>query len=159
MMKQYKEVRLLGAEALRRLCIDNNWYTMGDNEEYAELLRMASSKNLTTDEIVEIVEDIIDHSDLTADDFTNVAYIVANAAHTHFEEVTNEVRIYNASGKCCIAKSFQTADEAYTFYKEKEEEYRISLPVGYAMTVCRYRDQKIMCQVTVEGTCECERSE
>ena len=148
MMKQYKEVRLLGAEALRRLCIDNNWYTMGDNDEYAELLRMASSKNLTTDEIVEIVEDIIDHSDLTADDFTNVAYIVAN-----------EVRIYNASGKCCIAKSFQAADEAYTFYKEKEEEYRISLPVGYAMTVCRYRDQKIMCQVTVEGTCECERSE
>ena len=37
-MKQYKEIRKIHANALRRLCINQDWYTAGDNDEYGRAL-------------------------------------------------------------------------------------------------------------------------
>lgn len=62
----YKEVRRLTAGNLRALCIEQDWYTNGTNEEYDHLLRdLAGNKeNLSTEDIIEIAEDIFCHSKL-----------------------------------------------------------------------------------------------
>ena len=63
----FKEIRRIHASDLRALCVKNDWYTRGDNEEYGHLLfDLAGHKdNITTDDVCEIVQDIIDHSDAT----------------------------------------------------------------------------------------------
>lgn len=78
----YKEVRRISAGRLRALCVEQDWYTGGDNDEYGHLLfDLAGYKeNVTTDDIVAIVSDIIEHSDLSIADFESVAFKVANIA-------------------------------------------------------------------------------
>lgn len=68
----YKIYRLLTMEKLRGLCIQRNWYTNGDNDEYSHMLNMAKRGNLTSDDIIEIALDIVAHSDLEDDDLMNV---------------------------------------------------------------------------------------
>lgn len=84
----YREIRKIHADSLRNLCIEKNWYTSGNCTEYSHLLyEMASGKeNITTDDIVEIVQDIIEHSE-TDQEFTSVCFDVARIAVTFFEEV------------------------------------------------------------------------
>lgn len=85
--KQYKEVRKISAQSLCQLCIENNWYTAGDNDEYEHLMLdlAANKENLNTADIIEIAADIMEHSNLS-DDWTieNVAFEVARIATTHF---------------------------------------------------------------------------
>lgn len=93
----YKEVRKLGATALRALCIREDWYTGGDNEEYSRLLNMANRENITTDDIVEIATDIIEHSDMAVERYrksgglsfgecyTHVMFLIAEKCYTYFE--------------------------------------------------------------------------
>lgn len=78
----YKEVRRITAGRLRTLCVEQDWYTGGDNDEYGHLLfDLAGYKeNITTDDIVAIASDIIEHSDLGIADFERVAFKVANIA-------------------------------------------------------------------------------
>lgn len=89
-MKQYKEIRKIRASALRQLCVDHDWYTAGDNDEYGHLLfDLAGHKeNLNTADIMEIAADIMAHSELD-DDYTieNIAFEVARIADVFFEEV------------------------------------------------------------------------
>ncbi len=89
MKKQYKETRKITASALRQLCVEHDWYTAGDNDEYGHLLYdLAQNKeNLSTADIIEIAADIMEHSDLD-DDCTieSVAFEVARIALTFFEE-------------------------------------------------------------------------
>lgn len=61
---KYIETRRLSAYALRALCIEHSWYTLGDNEEYDHLLTdLAGSKpHLDTSGIIAIAEDIAAHS-------------------------------------------------------------------------------------------------
>lgn len=89
MKKQYKEIRIIRASSLRQLCIDHDWYTAGDNDEYGHLLfDLADNKeNLTTADIIEIAEDIMAHSDLDADcTIESIAFEVARIACVFFEE-------------------------------------------------------------------------
>ena len=59
-----KERRILRMDDLRRLCIEKSWYTRGDCEAYSRILRLADRcNNITTIVIVEIAEDIFNHSD------------------------------------------------------------------------------------------------
>jgi hypothetical protein len=89
-MKQYKEIRKISASSLRTLCIRQDWYTAGDNDEYGHLLfNLAGDKeNLSTADIIEIAADIMAHSDLD-DDCTieEIAFEVARIANVFFEEV------------------------------------------------------------------------
>lgn len=89
-MKQYKEIRKISASSLRALCVHMDWYTAGDNDEYSHLLYdLANNKeNLSTEDIMEIAADIMDHSDLD-DDCTIecVAFEVARIANVFFKEV------------------------------------------------------------------------
>lgn len=88
--KQYKEVRKISVSALRQLCVDKDWYTAGDNDEYGHLLfdLAADKENLTTADIIEIAADIMEHSELD-DDCTveSIAFEVARIANVFFEEV------------------------------------------------------------------------
>ena len=89
-MSNYKEIRTLTAYSLRALCIRQNWYTAGDNDEYSHLLYdLAGNKeNLSTADIIEIAADIMEHSELDADcTIESVAFEVAQIANVFFEEV------------------------------------------------------------------------
>ena len=87
-MKQYKEIRKIHASALRQLCIDHEWYTAGNNDEYNHLLfDLAEHKeNLYTADIIEIAADIIAHSNLDNDyKIESIAFEVARIANIFFE--------------------------------------------------------------------------
>ena len=87
-MSTYKETRTLSASALRSLCIREDWYTHGDNEEYDHLLQdlAAGKPHLGTADIVAIAEDIAAH---TSPDkhwtVEEIAFEVARACHVTFE--------------------------------------------------------------------------
>lgn len=86
MKYKYQEVRRITREALHKLCISEQWYNRNDNLDYYHMLdELAGGKqNITTDDIVAIVLDIIEHSDnLDSDDFESVAFKVANIATVH----------------------------------------------------------------------------
>lgn len=87
-MSKYKEIRKISAEGLRGLCISKNWYTRGTCKEYEHLLYgLAEEKqNITTDDIVEIAEDIMEHSS-TEHTLEGICFEVARIAITFFEEV------------------------------------------------------------------------
>ena len=94
----YKEVRILHSTDLRALCIREAWYTGGTNEEYYKLFEMADKDNITTDDIVEIATDIIEHSSEAVKElkrsaglsdsevYTHFMYLIAEACVTFFEE-------------------------------------------------------------------------
>lgn len=52
----------LSAYQTRMTCIERGWYTHGDNEAYGKMLDKCDD-DLAIDEVVEIAEDIIAHSD------------------------------------------------------------------------------------------------
>lgn len=90
MKKDYKEIRKISAASLRRLCIQQNWYTWGDNVEYYHLLfDLANDKiNVSTEDIIEIAENIMEHSELSPDcTIESIAFEVAHIADIFFEEV------------------------------------------------------------------------
>ena len=87
-MKQYKEIRTLTAYSLRALCIQQNWYTNGGNNDYEHLLYdLADSKpHLTTQDIIEIAADIAEHSVLRDGyDIEGIAWEVNRACNVAFE--------------------------------------------------------------------------
>lgn len=66
-MKKYIETRHLTAYELRRICIRNDWYNCGTNEEYENLFARLRSNggyaHITTEKLAEIAADIMEHSD------------------------------------------------------------------------------------------------
>ena len=93
-MKRYKEIRRISADNLRNLCIQMRWYTRGNCAEYDHLLiDLAENKeNLSTEDIIEIAEDIAAHSNLDdvcpEDDIVaSIAYEVASISTTFFRQV------------------------------------------------------------------------
>lgn len=86
----YKEVRRLHSTDLRALCIRENWYTGGTNEEYANLMEMTKKDNITTDDIVEIATDIIEHSGKAVEEIKASAGLTTSEVYTHFMYLINE---------------------------------------------------------------------
>lgn len=83
----YKVIRKLTMQALRQLCIDRDWYTDGDNEEYSNMLFMTKKEDITSDVIVEIATDIIEHSsNLTLDDFMEVCNLILLKSYSFISE-------------------------------------------------------------------------
>lgn len=88
MKDYYKEVRRLSADSLRQLCIEKNWYTRGNNDEYEYLLYLVEqNENLSTEVIIAIAEDILIQSDLQKDDIEWIAYEIARKSYTYFEKI------------------------------------------------------------------------
>ena len=86
MKYDYIEKRYLLSDDLRKTCITHGWYTAGNNDEYSRLLESVNGKVITTDDIVEIATDIIEHSDnLSVFDMYSVMYIIGGICFTLFE--------------------------------------------------------------------------
>lgn len=82
----YKEIRTISVEDLRMLCVEKEWYTEGDNKEYANLLETAENyENITCDELVEMATDIKSHSE-TDYEIETIMYMIANKCKSYFEE-------------------------------------------------------------------------
>jgi hypothetical protein len=93
----YREVRKLSREDLRALCIRHDWYTGGTNEEYYNLMQMTEKECITTDDIVEIATDIIEHSETAKANFEKatggedfyeyVMFMIGEECYTYFERI------------------------------------------------------------------------
>lgn len=60
-----KEVRCIDNMKVRKMCIDEQFYTRGTNKEYENLLfTLCEKTDLSLDDIEQIARDILDHSDL-----------------------------------------------------------------------------------------------
>lgn len=68
---------------LRKLCIDNEWY-YGHKEEYMDLFSRAKKMDLSTDDIVAIAMDIIEHSNMDVIDLCRVCYLINDVCDTIF---------------------------------------------------------------------------
>lgn len=89
MSSSYREIRRLSASRLRTLCIEKNWYTRGDNDEYGHLLiDLADSKEtLATDDIIAIAENIAAHSRLDeGESVESIAFEVNRACSVFFAQ-------------------------------------------------------------------------
>lgn len=59
-----KEDRIITRKNLKQLCVDFDLYTLGTSEEYEEMLKSAVFEgHLTTERIVEIAKNILEHSE------------------------------------------------------------------------------------------------
>lgn len=90
MKLDFKETRKMLAYDLQRLCIEKDWYTLGDNVQYEKLLsRVDSIKNLTTADVISIAMDIIHNSENMNidDDIDSVCFELFEICHTFIEKV------------------------------------------------------------------------
>ena len=88
-MKKYTETRVLHSYKLRQLCIEQDWYTCGDNEDYENLFKRLRADyitpaNMTTEKLAEIATDIKEHSD-TDMEITSIMFFLAKACDTWFD--------------------------------------------------------------------------
>lgn len=85
----YKVVRGITAGKLMALCIEKGWYTNGDNVAYSHMLGMAKKEDITSDDIVEMATDIIEHSsNLSLDDFTYVCDEILKKSYSFITKLT-----------------------------------------------------------------------
>lgn len=87
MKYQYKEIRRLSAEDLRELCVYNSWCPY-DVQEYEEHLRLFGAKeSLTTKDIIDMAEWIMDHCSISAkrgDTIENIAWEINHECKVKF---------------------------------------------------------------------------
>ena len=59
-----KETRKWSKTSVQRMCVFNNFYTCGDNEEYYELLFFVEHYKPTLQNLILAAQDIYEHSDI-----------------------------------------------------------------------------------------------
>jgi hypothetical protein len=85
-----KETRKLYRDDIRHLCVKQNWYTCGDNDDYSSILNYVDClENVTAWEIGIIATDIKEHSE-TEYLVESICFEIARICRSHFEieEVT-----------------------------------------------------------------------
>ena len=83
------ENRIIKRKNLKQLCIDFDLYTLGTSEEYEEMLKSAVFEgHLTTEKIVEIAKNILEHSE-TDIELGSLCAEINRAAYTFFIEEEN----------------------------------------------------------------------
>jgi hypothetical protein len=83
------ETRRIYREDLRRLCIDQNWYTRGNNEEYSQMLDEADNcENVTTEVIVSLAENILRHS-TTEQSIESICFDITKKCHSFFRSTAH----------------------------------------------------------------------
>lgn len=63
-IRSMKTKREIDSMELRQLCIDNDYYTMGDVEAYDELLTYVRHKDITDTDVIAIADNIYNHTDI-----------------------------------------------------------------------------------------------
>lgn len=98
MKKAYIVHKCLEPMAVRSLCIQQNWYTRGTTLEYERMLQSLldehhmSRDTITDQDIIDLAEDIAEHSDLDdlepeTDAVSCIAFELARLVTTIFEAV------------------------------------------------------------------------
>ena len=83
----YKIVRKLSPSSLKAICVEHNWYNTGDIIEYMKMLDMARKEDITSDDLVEIATDIIEHTaELSMNDFIHVCDLILRSSHSFMTE-------------------------------------------------------------------------
>lgn len=83
------ENRIINRKNLKQLCVDFDLYTLGTSEEYEEMLKSAVFEgHLTTEKIVEIAKNILEHSE-TDIELGSLCAEINRAAYTFFIEEEN----------------------------------------------------------------------
>lgn len=59
-----KEAKKWNADRVRSMCIRNDYYTKGNNAEYADMLETVDTVEPTTDNIMLVAMDISKHSEM-----------------------------------------------------------------------------------------------
>lgn len=89
-MKTIIETRTLSMDDLRELCIKNNYYTEGTNDEYDRFLTSVKGVEITKDKIYYLAVNIFTHSDIednglsTDEIVASIMYNIAEICHTVF---------------------------------------------------------------------------
>lgn len=98
MKKSYTVHKCLDPMAVRGLCIQQHWYTRGTTLEYERMLHSLldehhmSRDNVTDQDIIDLAQDIAEHSDLDdlepeTDAVSCIAFKLARLVTTIFEAV------------------------------------------------------------------------
>lgn len=84
-----KEIRRMYPFDIRDMCIRFNWYTRGTNEEYCRMLdHVASLVNVTTDDILDVAFDIMQHSKVQGEEtLESFAFAVAETVVSTFQQI------------------------------------------------------------------------
>lgn len=98
------EKRTISASALRELCIANDWYGYGTNDEYSNLLLTLGQckENLTTNDIRIIAKDIIRHSHIDHGALLDVMNKILDITDTFIvaEEDEKKTKTLNVTIQC-----------------------------------------------------------
>lgn len=87
--KVYFERRIICPDDLRNYCIKNQFYTKGDCASYEKLLGMCKKFHFSTNDLVEMAEDILSHSVVEESyDLSCLLYDLCEISHTIFEEIS-----------------------------------------------------------------------
>lgn len=79
------ETRRICAGDVRTLCIERNWYTGGNNQEYEKMLSYAGTiPNVTTENLLYLATDIKKHS-FTERSIENICYELGRQCFSTFE--------------------------------------------------------------------------
>lgn len=84
-----KEIRKIDFEKVRAMCISNDLYSCGTNEEYEHLLLHLCNdfENQKTEDLIEIALNILNHSETTIE-LTSILFMLANeCCYTVFEVI------------------------------------------------------------------------
>ena len=79
-----KEIRVINSENLRRLCIEKNWCTNCDNDQYQYILNLCYKENITTDDIFSIAVQIEKYSN-TEQKIETIMFDIARICNSYFE--------------------------------------------------------------------------
>lgn len=63
-MIKIKEIRRIDFDKLRNMCINNNWYTAGNTEDYSKMFEMCKKDTITTSQLYRIAKDIYEHTNV-----------------------------------------------------------------------------------------------
>ena len=93
------ETKRFDADAVRTLCIENQWYTIGTNSDYSAMFDMIDNFNhcetITNDHIAIIATDILKHSnpvdftDNKYDDIATIMFYLNRKAVNTFYNISN----------------------------------------------------------------------
>ena len=83
-----RETRRICVNDLFRLCVENEWYTRGTNQEYTRMIEFARDlTNVTAENLVAIAAEIKHHSD-TEQSIESICHLLALLCFSTFE-ITN----------------------------------------------------------------------
>lgn len=58
-----KEIKKLDIESVRKVCIENNWFTCGTSKQYdAMLMKVDQLGEITSDDLLSVAQEILEHS-------------------------------------------------------------------------------------------------